>query len=167
MRAWLALIRYLTGSGRFWLSARSFARRADCSESVSKPSSDCTSPCLESASAKSGSAAVAAWEAGEERNLYLANHIVIGTDFSGDLLVYDTRSRREDGEMTLVYWDISYGAQDPKFASFHDFLDWAAFEAGFRLDQLIKTLKGETGGKQKKAGQRQKSESKSKRSSRK
>ncbi len=88
-------------------------------------------------------AAVVAWEKQEERNLCLANHVVIGTDFSGAHWVYDTRSRRKDGEMTLVHWDISYGAQDPKFGDFYAFLDWAAFEASFRLRQLKSMLGSE------------------------
>jgi hypothetical protein len=79
-------------------------------------------------------AAVAAWEAEEERNLYLANHLVIGTNFSGDLWVYDTTTRHKDGELTLVYWDISYGAQEPNFPTFYEFLDWALSEAVARLE---------------------------------
>ena len=77
---------------------------------------------------------VAAWETEEERNLYLANHLVIGTDFSGAHWVYDTTTRRKDGELTLVHWDISYGAQEPNFATFYEFLDWALSEAVGRLE---------------------------------
>ena len=78
--------------------------------------------------------AVAAWETEEERHLYLANHLVIGTDFSGALWVYDTTTRRNDGELTLVFWDIGYGAQEPTFPTFYEFLDWALSEAMARLE---------------------------------
>jgi hypothetical protein len=78
--------------------------------------------------------AVSAWETEEERNLYLANHLVIGTDFSGALWVYDTRTRRKDGELTLRFWEISYGAQEPNFSTFYEFLDWALSEAVARLE---------------------------------
>jgi hypothetical protein len=78
--------------------------------------------------------AVSAWESQEERNLYLANHLVIGTNFSGAHWVYDTRTRRKDGELTLVYWNISYGAQKPTFPTLYEFLDWALSEAMARLE---------------------------------
>ena len=79
-------------------------------------------------------AAVANWESEEPRNLFLSNHLVIGTDFTGAHWVFDTRTRRSDGEMKLVFWDISYGAQDPMFDTFHDFLDWVIGEVAFRLE---------------------------------
>jgi hypothetical protein len=79
-------------------------------------------------------AGVGKWEAEEERNLYLAKHLVIGTDFRGAHWVFDTTRRRADGELTLVYWDISYGAQEPMFASFYEFLDWALATTAARLE---------------------------------
>jgi SMI1/KNR4 family protein SUKH-1 len=81
---------------------------------------------------------ITAWEAEEPRNLYLANHLVIGTNFGGFHWVYDARTRQPNGEMKLVYWNISYGAQDPTFTRFHDFLDWATGEVDFRLEPLKK-----------------------------
>jgi hypothetical protein len=81
-------------------------------------------------------AALSAWESEEPRNLYLANHLVIGTNFGGFQWAYDTRKRRADGEMKLVYWNISFGAQDPTFDTFHDFLDWAIGEVAFRTKHL-------------------------------
>ncbi|MBC8871647.1 MAG: SMI1/KNR4 family protein [Planctomycetes bacterium] len=79
-------------------------------------------------------AAVATWESEEERHLYLANHLVIGTNFSGAHWVYDTRTRRKDGELTLVHWDISYGAQEPSFSTFYEFLEWALSVVVERLE---------------------------------
>lgn len=76
---------------------------------------------------------ITAWESEQARFMYLANHLVIGTNFSGALWVYDAYSRRSDGEMTLRHWDISYGAQAPEFATFRDFLEWASSEAQERL----------------------------------
>ena len=43
-------------------------------------------------------------------------------------------SRREDGELTLVRWNISFGAQEPRFSTFYEFLDWALSEAEARLE---------------------------------
>jgi cell wall assembly regulator SMI1 len=84
--------------------------------------------------------AVLTWESKEERNLYLANHLVIATDFSGKHWVYDTNSRRADGELRLVYWNISYGAQEPFFSTFYEFLDCALSEATARLEWTKKDV---------------------------
>jgi hypothetical protein len=91
-------------------------------------------------------AAVAAWEAEEERNLYLANQLIVGTNFGGDLWVFDTRTREPNGELKLVSWDISYGAQEPMFETFHAFIESAAEEVAFRLKHL-KRKKGRPGKK--------------------
>ncbi len=81
--------------------------------------------------------AITAWESKEPRNLCLANQLIIGTDFSGALWAYDTRTRRENGEMTLVFWELSYGAQDPTFERFFpDFLDFVIGEVDFRIEHL-------------------------------
>jgi hypothetical protein len=80
--------------------------------------------------------AIAGWESKEERNLYLANHLVIGTDFSGAHWVFDTRTRTSNQEMKLTFWDISYGAQDPTFDRFDELLDFAIGEVTFRLEPL-------------------------------
>jgi cell wall assembly regulator SMI1 len=81
-------------------------------------------------------AAISTWESEEPRNLYLANHLVIATNFRGFHWVFDTRTRRANDEMKLVYWNISYGAQEPTFERFQDFLDWAIGEVDFRLEHL-------------------------------
>lgn len=81
-------------------------------------------------------AAVTAWESEEPRNLCLANHLVIATDFRGAHRVFDTRTRAGNHEMKLVLWDISYGAQDPVFDTFYDFVDWAIGQVDFRLAHL-------------------------------
>jgi hypothetical protein len=80
--------------------------------------------------------AVAAWEEQDSTNLYLPNHLVIGTNFAGDLWVYDSKTRDTEGEMTLLFWAIDYGAQDPTFNSFPDFVDWAIRQVDFRLEHL-------------------------------
>ena len=87
--------------------------------------------------------AVTSWQSEEPRNLYLANHLVIATNLSGFHWVYDTRTRDAKGEMKLVYWNISYGAQDPTFTNFQDFLSWAVSQVDFRLEH-IKSKKGST-----------------------
>ena len=83
---------------------------------------------------------IAAWEAKEKRFIYLANQLVIGANFAGDLWVYDTRSRRPDGEMTLTQWDISYGAQEPEFSTFGEFMEWARSEVENRIQQTREAL---------------------------
>jgi len=83
---------------------------------------------------------IAAWEAKEKRFIYLANQLVIGTDFAGVLWVYDTRSRRSDGEMTLTQWDISYGAQEPEFSTFGEFIQWARSEVENRIQLTREAL---------------------------
>ncbi len=92
--------------------------------------------------------AIASWESEEERNLYLANHLVIGTDFSGAHWVFDTRTRTPSQEMKLTFWDISYGAQDPAFERFDELVDFAIGEVAFRLEHL-KRKKGSGTRKQK------------------
>jgi cell wall assembly regulator SMI1 len=83
-------------------------------------------------------ATIAAWESKEEQNLYLPNHLVVGTDFSGAVWVYDTRTRRADGEMKLTFWEMSYGAQDPTFETFDQFLASWIDEVDFRLEHARK-----------------------------
>ena len=77
------------------------------------------------------------WEQARPRNLCLANHLSIATTFGGDLLVYDTRTARADGEMELVYWTLDFGAwEDRRFSDFHAMLQWALGEAQNTLGQL-------------------------------
>jgi hypothetical protein len=87
---------------------------------------------------------IAAWEAREKRLICLANQLVIGTNFAGALWVYDTRSRRPDGEMTLTQWDISYGAQEPEFSTFDEFMEWARSEVEHRIQQTREALTNPT-----------------------
>jgi len=78
--------------------------------------------------------AIAAWEQEAEDHLHLASHLVIATDFGGELWVYDLRTRRPDGEMTIVKWTIDSGMQEePKFQTFHEFLEWNRSEIVARL----------------------------------
>ena len=79
---------------------------------------------------------IATWESEEPRNLYLANSLVVGTNFRGFHWVYDTRMRATNDEMKLVYWNISYGAKKPTFDIFDGLVDWAIGEVAFRLDHL-------------------------------
>jgi len=83
-------------------------------------------------------AATKAWEAAAERNLYLAHHLVIGTDFRGAAWVFDTRTRDANQEMKLTSWEMSYGAQDPAFQNFYEYLDFAIGEVDFRLEDWKK-----------------------------
>ena len=81
-------------------------------------------------------AAISAWESEEPRNLFLANQLVIGTNFRGFHWVYDTRTRGANDEMKLVYWNISYGAKKPTFDRFDGLIDYAMGEVAFRLEHL-------------------------------
>lgn len=77
--------------------------------------------------------AISDWEASEERYLYLPRCLVVGSDSAGAMWVYDPLTADEAGEMSLTLWDISYGAQDPRFQTFDDFLEWALDETRTRL----------------------------------
>lgn len=77
----------------------------------------------------SDKAAIRRWEAEDESNLYLANHIVVGVDEGGTLLVYDTRTLRKDGEMKLVYWTIDSGVSEEwVWSGVEEMLSWARNE---------------------------------------
>jgi hypothetical protein len=86
---------------------------------------------------------VQAWENAEARHLYLPNHYVLGTSFSGVLLVWDARTRRGDGEMDAVEWNLEYGvrATFAPLRAFEGVLTWAEEGATFAL-QNIKAEKG-------------------------
>src|SRR5262249_19518828 len=43
-------------------------------------------------------------EDGDRGFVFLPNHIVFATDHSGQLLVFDRRTARRDGEMEVVVW---------------------------------------------------------------
>lgn len=76
---------------------------------------------------------VRAWEADEDRFMHLDSHLVVALNFRGEYWVYDTTTRRDDGEMTLVTWDIGYGAQDPTWATIHELLEHQVSEAAARV----------------------------------
>jgi len=40
--------------------------------------------------------------------------------------------------MKLTYWEMSYGAQDPVFQNFYEYLDFAIGEVDFRLEDWKK-----------------------------
>jgi len=78
--------------------------------------------------------AISAWEQEAEDHLHLASHLVIATDFGGEHWVYDLRTRRPDGEMTIVKWTIDSGVQEePKLQTFLEFLEWNRNEVVARL----------------------------------
>lgn len=83
-------------------------------------------------------AATTAWEAEDEANLYLAHHLVVATNFRGAAYVFDTRTRDANQEMKLTYWEMSYGAQEPAFQNFYEYLDFAIGEVDFRLEDWKK-----------------------------
>jgi cell wall assembly regulator SMI1 len=83
-------------------------------------------------------AATKTWEAAAERNLYLAHHLVIAADFRGAAWVFDTRTRDANQEMKLTFWEMSYGAQEPVFQNFDEYLDFAIGEVAFRLEDWKK-----------------------------
>jgi len=83
-------------------------------------------------------AAIKAWEAKDESNLYLAHHLVIAADFRGAAWVFDTRTRDANQEMRLTFWEMSYGAQEPAFQNFYEYLDFAIGEVDFRLEDWKK-----------------------------
>jgi cell wall assembly regulator SMI1 len=91
-------------------------------------------------------AATKAWEAADEANLYLAHHLVVATNFRGAAYVFDTRTRDANQEMKLTYWEMSYGAQDPVFQNFYEYLDFAIGKStsGWRIGKR----RGEIGKKE-------------------
>jgi hypothetical protein len=80
---------------------------------------------------------IEAWQKKARRNLFLANHFVIGTTFSGQFYVYDRRSQGRNGEMSLYYWTIEYGAWETDCTpDFHSFLKRISREAALHLGKL-------------------------------
>lgn len=79
---------------------------------------------------------VGSWEAKEERFMHLDSHLVVAVNFRGEYWVYDTRTRRADGEMTLVTWDIGYGAQDPTWQTIDELLAHQVAEASRRVQWI-------------------------------
>lgn len=109
-------------------------------------------------SAEEWPAAAEACQAEDESNLYLAHHLVIATDFRGAVLAFDTRTRDANQEMKLTSWEMSYGAQDPTFTNFYEYLDYALGEVEFRLEDL----KGAAKSAKKKKNQPSKTKAKAK-----
>ena len=82
-------------------------------------------------------AEIRAWEKKAKRHLFLGNHLVIGTNFGSRFYVYDTNSRRRNGEMSLYYWTIEYGAWEKDCTSdFPRFLERISREVARHLGQL-------------------------------
>jgi hypothetical protein len=82
-------------------------------------------------------AEIEAWQKKAKRNLFLKNHLVIGTNFASRFYVYDLRSRRSNGEMSLYYWTIEYGAWETDCTpDFHSFLKRISREAALHLGKL-------------------------------
>ena len=81
---------------------------------------------------------IAAWESRDPRNLYLPNHLGFATNFAGELWVFDSRTRRPNGEMSIVYWTLDYGAwEERRHEDFGRFLAWASSEADATLERLL------------------------------
>jgi cell wall assembly regulator SMI1 len=62
------------------------------------------------------------WEREYKRNLFLANHWIIGANFAGDFYVYDLRNKSDQGEMSLCYWNTAYGVSENYGPGFDRFL---------------------------------------------
>src|SRR3989442_5454995 len=99
---------------------------------------------------------IASWEAADPRNLYLPNHIAIGTNFGGVVWLFDTRTHRSDGEMSLVYWTVDYGVWEERgLEDFPHLLEWASSMADSALKRLRdKVKKSATTGRQGKKRER-------------
>jgi hypothetical protein len=89
-------------------------------------------------SAEEWPAAAKTWEAAGRNHLYLSHHLVIATNFRGAVFAFDTRTRDANQEMKLTFWEMSYGAQDPAFQNFYEYLDFAIGEVDFRLEDWKK-----------------------------
>lgn len=108
---------------------------------------------------------IAEWEAANVRNLFLANHITFGSNFGGELWVFDTRTRRPDGEMAVAYWTLEYGVwQENRHEDFITFLRWASAMADDALGRLAaqsqprrKTAGRTTGARKSSSGKQQSS----------
>jgi len=76
------------------------------------------------------------WERATSRNLYLERHLPIATTFGGELYVFDTRTRQSDGDMEIVFWDISFGAwEDQRYANFGTLLEKMLAEVNERAQK--------------------------------
>ena len=81
---------------------------------------------------------IAEWEAEDNRHLYLKNHLCFATNFSGELYVFDKNSLRNDGEMDVVYWDISWGAWENRHPDFTTLLVSIAEEVSVEFNKCSK-----------------------------
>lgn len=80
---------------------------------------------------------VSEWEQTHpDRNLFLEKHFPFGTQFGGGFYVFDLSTRQPDGEMTIVYWTIGYGAwKDKRYRNFMDLIKKITDEAQEFLDK--------------------------------
>jgi hypothetical protein len=83
-------------------------------------------------------ASIAVWEAESPRHLYLPNHVAFGTNFGGELWLFDARTTRADGEMPVVYWTVDYGVWTERtLEDFPHYLQWASS----MVDRTLKRLR--------------------------
>jgi len=86
---------------------------------------------------------IAAWEADDESNIYLANQIPLGADGFGDLYCFDTRKESNDGEFPVVYWSLDSGIRPEKsHANFLDLLKHVNEAAPIRYKEKQKEAGG-------------------------
>lgn len=79
------------------------------------------------------------WEVEDDCNLYLPKHLVVGTTYAGELLVFDSRKTDEAGEREIVYWTLDYGAwNDQRFEDFYKYLFWVNEQVEDELKKLRK-----------------------------
>jgi hypothetical protein len=81
------------------------------------------------------------WEAQAQKNLCLADNLVIATNFRGAAWVFDSRTTDKDGEMKLGFWTMDGGINEdpPPMNNIEGFLDFAIGEVEFRLEDWYKT----------------------------
>ena len=88
--------------------------------------------------------AIEKWQNEAKRKLFLGNHLVIGTNFGSRFYVYDLRTQRSNGEMSLYYWTIEYGAWETDCTSdFYSFLKRISREVALHLGKLQRKRMGQ------------------------
>ena len=96
-------------------------------------------------------AGIQAWQAKDPTNLYPADHLILGVSYSGELWLFDARTRDAAGEMQIRHWTLDYGLQEePIWNNIGEFLDYWVPEVDYRLEVAEKRIKDKKAKKKKK-----------------
>lgn len=77
-------------------------------------------------------ASIATWEAKHPSHRYLPDMLIVGVDFRGGTWLFDTRKRRDDGELPVGFWTSESGLwfdkADRNFPTFAEMLGFLRLE---------------------------------------